>query len=125
MKQDREEQQIQISFMAYIGQCGVDGLFAFHIPNGVKSNPFVGSILKKMGLVAGMPDLFLIHKGHLFALEIKKPKGRLSPAQIMTIAELRSAGVECAVAFGLDQCIEQLDAWRLTKKYARNLALVS
>lgn len=125
MKLDREEQEIQINFMAYIGQAGVNGLFSFHIPNGVNSNPFVGSILKKMGLVAGMPDLFLIHKGHLFALEIKKPNGKLSPAQIMTMAELRDAGVECAVAFGLDQCIEQLDAWRLTKKYARNIALVS
>lgn len=121
MKVDREEQEIQINFMAYVAQAGVDGLFAFHVPNGVKSNPFVGSILKKMGLVAGVPDLILIHKGHVFALEIKKPKGKLSPAQIMTMAELRDAGANVAVAYGLDQCIEQLDAWRLTKKYARNL----
>ena len=125
MKPDREEQRIQKEFMKYIAASGVSGLFAFHIPNGVNSGPVVGKIMKEMGLVAGMPDLFLIHKGHLFALEIKAPKGRLLPSQILTIAALREAGVECAVAFGLDQCIEQLDAWRLTKKYARNLALVS
>ena len=122
MKIDREEQRIQIAFMSYIAQAGVDGLFAFHVPNGVNSGPVVGAIMKQMGLVAGMPDLFLIHKGHSFALEIKKPGGRLSSSQILTMAELRDAGVNVAAAFGLDQCIEQLDAWRLTKKYARQAA---
>lgn len=118
------EQEIQINFMAYIAQAGVDGLFVFHIPNGVKSNPFVGTILNRMGLVAGMPDLMLIHKGHLFALEIKndKPRGKLSTVQHLTIAALREAGVQCAVAYGLQDCIDQLDAWRLTKKWARHVA---
>jgi len=121
----RPEQEIQKAFLSYVAQAGVDGLFVCHVPNGVNSGPVVGGIMKAMGLVPGMPDLLFFHKGHSFALEIKAEKGRLSPAQVLTMAELREAGVNVAVAFGLDQCIEQLDAWRLTKKYARNAALVS
>lgn len=123
-KKEYPEQVIQTNFLSYIAQAGIDGLFAFHIPNGQNVGPFVGMKLTRMGLVAGMPDLMLIHKGHLFALEIKndKPRGKLSPSQIMTIAALREAGVECAIAYGLQDCIDQLDAWRLTKKWARAVA---
>jgi len=113
------EQDIQKNLLAYIAQACVNDLFVFHVPNGGYRRPVEAMIFKSLGVVPGMPDLFLIHKGHLFALEIKAEKGRLSPAQVLTMAELRDAGVNVAAAWGLDQCIEQLDAWRLTKKYAQ------
>lgn len=122
-KKEFPEQEIQINFMAYIAQSGVDGLFVFHVPNGQNVGPFVGTKLQRMGLVAGMPDLMLIHKGHIFGLEIKndKPRGKLSTAQHLTMAALREAGVECAVAYGIQDCIDQLDAWRLTKRWAKTI----
>ncbi|RTL52910.1 MAG: VRR-NUC domain-containing protein [Bradyrhizobiaceae bacterium] len=117
-RKSHPEQQIQIAFVAYLAQAGIDGLFYFHIPQGVNSSPFIGTILNRMGQVAGMPDLMLIHKGKTFALEIKndKPKGRLSPSQMLALGALREAGVDCAVSYGLDDCIAQVKAWGLVKQ---------
>lgn len=120
----RPEQDIQIKFLQYIASAGVSGLFVFHVPNQRKQSLHMGKIMRECGVVAGIPDLMLIHRGHLFGLEIKndKPKGKLSTSQHLTLAALREAGVECAVAYGLQDCIDQLDAWRLTKKWARAVA---
>ena len=118
---NRPEQEIQIKFVEYVAHAGVSGLVVAHVPNGGKKPVHIGAIHKRLGVLAGMPDLFLFHQGHSFALEIKAGNGRLLPSQILTMARLREAGVNVAVAFGFDQCVEQLDAWRLTKKYVQRL----
>lgn len=115
----RPEQQIQKDLMSFIGQACPHELFAAHVPNGVNAGPVVGSILRDMGVVAGFPDLIIFHKGKSYALEVKAERGKLSPSQIMTMAALREAGVECAVAYGLQGCIDQIIAWNLTKRTRR------
>jgi hypothetical protein len=57
---------------------GVRGLLFLHIPNGGARTAAEASILKGLGVMRGAPDLLLIHRGVVFALELKAPSGRLS-----------------------------------------------
>lgn len=65
-----------------------------------------GAKLKREGLKAGMPDLFVAcaQKGYngLF-IEMKVPGKTTSPAQKKRIAQLISKGYKCAVAYSLDE----------------------
>jgi len=40
----------------------------------------------------GVPDLLVGYKGRLYALEVKRPGGRLSPAQTRVIEQIQAAG---------------------------------
>jgi hypothetical protein len=86
-------------------------VFAFHVPNGGWRSRVEATILKSMGVVAGIPDVMLIRDAEMFGLELKAPGGRLTPAQIECHARLRAAGVKVATAVGIDQALAQLEAW--------------
>lgn len=53
----------------------------FHVPNGGQRNAVEGMQLKASGVVAGIPDMILIHKGCAFGFEMKTPTGKVSPEQ--------------------------------------------
>ena len=40
----------------------------------------------------GVPDLLVGYQGRLYALEVKRPGGRLSPVQSKVIEEIRASG---------------------------------
>jgi hypothetical protein len=56
------------------------GLF-FHVPNGGSRNAIEGMQLKASGVVAGIPDMILIHHGCAYGFEIKTPSGSVSSVQ--------------------------------------------
>lgn len=58
--------------------------------------------LKAMGARAGIPDLWVLHHGHLIGIELKAARGALSPAQIETMDVLRRAGAWCYSARSVD-----------------------
>jgi hypothetical protein len=77
----------------------------FAIPNGGARHPAVAGKLKAEGVKAGVPDLFL-PVGHemwngLF-IEMKAPKGRLSPQQKEWIDALDAQGYRCEVCYGAE-----------------------
>ncbi|MCL7987749.1 VRR-NUC domain-containing protein [Sphingobacterium sp. lm-10] len=53
----------------------------FHVPNGGSRNAVEGMQLKASGVVAGIPDCILIHKGSAYGFEFKTNTGTVSPAQ--------------------------------------------
>lgn len=114
----RLEQQIQRAVILHLRQRGAPGVFAFHIPNGGYRKPIEAAILKGMGVVAGTPDIFAIKGGHCFALELKTETGRLSDNQTAVLARLKDCGATCAVAFGLDAALAQLETWKLLRGVA-------
>jgi hypothetical protein len=81
------------------------------IPNGGRRDEITGAILKREGVRAGVPDLFLavpvpVHGGRSRAglfIEMKTWTGRVSKAQQEAIFRLRRRGYECVVAHGFDQ----------------------
>jgi hypothetical protein len=112
---NRPEQQDQRAAFDHLRRRGVPGAFAFHCPNGARRSAAEARIFKSLGVVAGIPDLLIVHAGHLYCLELKSERGRLSPAQIQTHEQLQRAGAHVAVANGIDAALAQLTAWELLR----------
>lgn len=87
------------------------GVFAFHVPNGGKRNLINGANLKRMGMVAGVPDIICIKDGQTYAMELKAEKGRPTEKQLETIALLNEAGAFTAICYDLDAALRVLEAW--------------
>ena len=63
------------------------------------------------GIVAGVPDLFVLHRGIAHMIEIKTPAGVLSDAQRMVAIAVLAAGRHVGVARNADEALACLDAW--------------
>ena len=70
-----------------------------------------GAILKAMGLRAGVPDLFLIHGGRAYFIELKTPTGRISTAQMVAHDAIERAGATVAICRSVDAVADQLRRW--------------
>src|SRR5258708_35916931 len=68
--------------------------FAFHVPNGGKRRRVEASIIKGLGVTAGVPDIIAIHAGHTFALERKADGGKPSAQPSQTVAVTAQAGAQ-------------------------------
>jgi len=91
----------------------VAGAVAFAIPNGGHRHKRVAEELRAEGVVAGIPDICVVHRGRVYFLEMKAARGTLRRHQREMIALLENAGATCAVARGLDAAVAQLAAWGL------------
>jgi hypothetical protein len=109
------EQQIQKALFTHIRARAQPGMFAFHVPNGGYRRKTEAAILKGLGVKAGVPDVICIHRGKVYALELKAAGGRLSPKQRETTDALREAGATVRVATGLDDALKQLELWGLLR----------
>lgn len=69
---------------------------------------FHWKVWQGMGSVPGVPDILGVHKGRLIAIELKAPKGTVSPAQQEFIDRINEAGGLAFVARTLDDVIEGL-----------------
>lgn len=75
----------------------------YHIPNEGKRTPATATKMKRMGLKAGVPDIFLpVAKGgkNGLYLELKAKGGRTSQNQREWIHALREQGYVAEVCFG-------------------------
>lgn len=78
----------------------------FHIPNGGKRNAREAARFKRMGVKAGVPDLFLPvpRSGcHGLFIELKAPRGKLSDYQRGWLERLKLSGYAVAVCYGADE----------------------
>jgi len=83
------------------------------IPNEARRSYRLAARLKASGLRAGAPDLVLwrLAADHRpVAIEMKAVGGRVSTTQLETHATLEREGWHVVLAFGADDCIEQLAA---------------
>jgi len=111
----RPESTIQRAVFQHLRTRGAPGVFAFHPANGGYRKPAEAAILKGLGVVAGVPDIFIVHNGRCFALELKAKNGRATAKQLECIAALREAGAFTCVAEGLDRALRTLEAWGILK----------
>ena len=84
-----------------------------HPANGGARDIREAARFKRMGVLAGASDLLLWHRGNSFALELKRPGGRLSDAQLNFLARFNDAGGHGASTEGLDRALAILEAWGL------------
>jgi VRR-NUC domain-containing protein len=115
------EAQEQIALMKWACLTKLSGMsigtYLFHIPNQGKRSKMGGHQLVRMGLKAGVPDLFLAYpKWHTYLLgypgmfiEMKRrnlkntPDGGLMPEQKDMLNLLDSVGYKCIVAYGWEE----------------------
>lgn len=110
------EYSVQVSVAAHLDYRGVDGLVWFAVPNGEARNPVTGARLKAQGVKPGVPDIMLFHAGKAYGLELKRARGgHVSAHQKEMLRRMGGAGVMLAVAYGIDEAIEQLLEWGLIR----------
>lgn len=95
----------------HIIQCGIarflncalpDDCIWYAIPNGGARDAVTGKKLKDEGVKAGAPDIVLVSRGQPIGLEVKTPKGRLSPEQKSFHEAAKSAGMPCLVVRSIE-----------------------
>lgn len=82
------------------------GVMIIAIPNGGKRDIRTATKLKAEGVLRGVPDLFIPAFGTW--IEMKKPGGKLSPAQKDVIAYLKSIGHTVIIGFGAEDASKQV-----------------
>jgi len=73
-------------------------------------------ILVGMGVHPGVADLMVLSEGRVLFLELKSPKGRLSPAQEAFRDAVLAQGFGCALVRSLDDALGALAAHGFTTR---------
>jgi hypothetical protein len=86
-------------------------LLLFAIPNGGARSVITGAMLKREGVRRGVPDLFLAiptHSASGLFVEVKTPKGRVTPDQENYHDMLGEAGYDVKVVRSLSEGIDSI-----------------
>lgn len=89
----------------------VDPRLCAHIPNGGKRGIIEANIFKAIGVRAGHEDLFLaVPRGHAPGcfIEVKAPKGRISPDQKEMMKLHQEQGYMVAVVWSFDEAVRAI-----------------
>lgn len=82
-----------------------------HIANERSCSPQHGAILKRMGVMKGVSDLFITRACNGFHgawIELKSTKGKLSPEQIKFLENMNREKYFACVRFGSQEAIETI-----------------
>jgi len=99
---NRPEQDLQIAVAQYLDRVLPKDAVWFHVPNAAKRGIVAGVMNKKMGVKAGVPDIFIFYvntsarygrTARCIAIELKAKAGKLSKAQLEMSDALYGAGV--------------------------------
>lgn len=86
----------------------------WHTPNQGNLDPRRAVFLKKMGLLAGVPDFLILTPDTLIFIEMKPEKGSLSPAQKTFHERAKALGYPCYVARSVERVQEILEQHGIT-----------
>lgn len=107
------EHDIQRAVCLWLDKALLPGVVYWHTPNGGGRSVVEGVRFKQAGVKAGIPDLLFLWGG-LYGLELKKPGGSLSPAQIAMHPRLLAAGMPAvATCDSLEAARAVLRQWGL------------
>ncbi len=110
------EHRIQTALMDYLRLALRPGLKVAAIPNGGYRHPSVANKLMNEGVQRGTPDLFVcLPEGKIAWLEMKTPKGSLSPHQKAFRDTVTALGHPYAVARSVDEALDHLTKWDALK----------
>ena len=111
------EDKIQLSILDYLDLVLPEAL-VFHVPNQGLRSLTTGKKFKLLGMRAGVPDLVMIHRGVCFFIEIKSPKGVVSPAQKDFCEAAGRAGAGWVVARCVEDVRNALRLWNIPTREA-------
>ena len=67
------------------------------------------------GIIAGIPDTFVLHRGRTYYVEIKTNEGALTIEQQSVAAAVTVAGGRIGVARSADEVLACLDEWQIPR----------
>ena len=110
---DREG-PVHRAVLAYLRRA-LPGAVIHHSPNETDMRgPTVARMISKqkcLGMVVGFPDLIIFWRGHVWAMEVKAEKGRVSPDQEAVGGAMVANGVRWAVVRSVDDARACVAAW--------------
>jgi hypothetical protein len=109
------EQQIQKAVFANLKLRAAPGVFAWHPFSGGYRKPKEAAIYKGLGAIAGLPDVMVLFKGTLYAIELKTETGKPTENQLHVVEAIRTAGGHACVVYGLDRALACLEAWGILR----------
>jgi hypothetical protein len=69
------------------------------------------------GIIAGVPDVFVLYRGHAFMIEIKTIEGEFSDAQRSLIAAVLGAAGRVGAARNAWEALACLDVWAIPRHH--------
>lgn len=105
-----DEDTLQMRVMSFI-KVAYPHVLAIHCPNGGKRNAREGARFKKMGVLAGTPDILLWFNGKAAAIELKAGKNNLEQTQIEWRDRFVHAGGLWALCRSVDDVAAKLKEW--------------
>ena len=114
-RRNRPEDIIQRAVFEHLRLRSAPGIFAFHPANSGWRSRIEAAILKGLSVHAGVPDVIAIHRGEVFAIELKSESARATAAQLQAIKDIRRAGGHAEICRGLDHALAQLETWGLLR----------
>lgn len=99
------EDKLQIAYFKWLTLAHpTERSFVFHVPNGKRVGARIGAILKAMGVMPGVADIFLMR--HKCFLELKKSnKDKLSKTQLVFKDRAIACGYDYHEAHSLEEAI--------------------
>lgn len=102
------EDSEQATFVQYLR---LKGYPHFRVPNETYTKSWKQKAKNKaLGVVPGVPDLFVVVNNRLVAVEMKRQKGGVvSASQLEWLKTLQGAGIACTVAKGADEAVKFIE----------------
>lgn len=116
-KRRKEEASFQVHLVRVLRD-RLENTVVFAVPNGGSRNVVEAANLKQQGVLAGVPDLVLIHCGRAFGLECKAEGGDLSKSQREVFPILRQAGMRVEVVRTVSEALERCGEFGIPIKAA-------
>jgi len=104
------EDDIQATVIDGLRKAGARGLVAWHPKNGGVHQAGKWQRVKnaRLGVLAGVADVHILHAGKLYCLELKTEHGKESEAQRSVRRIMLEAGAVCGIAHGIDDALTWL-----------------
>jgi hypothetical protein len=75
-----------------------------------------GTRAKSLGAMKGFPDIFVIHRGSIFGLELKSLRGQLGVDQRIAHERLGRAGMPVVTCRSVDEVQAALSLWEIPNR---------
>jgi hypothetical protein len=109
MMKNQPERQLHKAVAEYLTLSLPSNAVWFPVPSASRRGPAQAANMKRAGeLMVGIPDIILVYHGRLIGLELKAPKGRLSPSQREFHDRLMLSGAVVHVVRSLNELYEFL-----------------
>lgn len=109
------ENEIHRAVVEHLRRRAYPDVLWWHCPNDAKRSPATAKRLQAMGMLAGVSDLILVHRGHVYGLELKSAKGRATEAQMEFNSRMHTAGGHAVVCHDVDRALRVLEVWGLIR----------